>query len=144
MPASWSQGQDFGVDMIEDLSDTGLFLLTSATLRVGGGVELELDTPDGHLELSARVVRPESRRGQVVGYGLRFQGLDDHDRRALARVIRTHRYRFSVPEQGHVAEPVELEPPQDVVRSSRGLVVAASVILFASVALIGAAALLLS
>lgn len=142
LPVSWSQGDRHGLDLVEDLSDRGMFLLTSADLAIGESIELQLDADGAPVAVAARVVRPESRRGQVVGFGLRFEALDDRDRRALSRVVRQHRYRFALPDVAPLDAP--LESAEVVVDRGRGLVIAATVILMTSVALIGAAAWLLS
>ncbi len=74
-----------------DLSESGVFVRCSeaSNLNVGDRMQMRMKL-EGHLDVrcTARLVRKAtSKAGQPVGFGIRFEDLSRHDRRALRTLV---------------------------------------------------------
>lgn len=88
----YDDGRSFNTGLVQDISETGLFLETALPLRPGATVRLTpLLSRDEHLfEVEARVVRTgfDPLTGEPAGMGLKFLHLSEVERLDLIKLIR--------------------------------------------------------
>ncbi len=87
----WCEGDDIGIyGEIENWSEGGLFVRTSAPLPRGARVRLRIRAGDAQVSAAASVVwrRTSSAEGGAeAGMGLRLEGLDERSAALLAELL---------------------------------------------------------
>lgn len=83
LPARWEALRAQGRGAVCDLSSLGCFVLTSAEVKQGELIRLEINFPQEIASLWGRVVYAAAE----IGFALRFAFADDADRHSLAQLI---------------------------------------------------------
>jgi len=98
LQVDYSSGDTFLFSSINDISELGIFILTSEPLPPGTPLRLKFSAPHarGPVEVRGRVVwvNPYRPGGENInpGMGIKFVGMTDEQRRLVKELVRTIAY----------------------------------------------------